>query len=571
MDTEILGIVTLFLATVVLAVPLGRYIARVYAGERSLLDPVMGPVERFFFRIAGIDAQRQMTWKEHLKALLTINLVWFLWAMFVLTNQGWLPWNPDGNPGMGADLAFNTAISFVVNCNLQHYSGETGATYFSQVFALLFLQFVSAGTGMAAAAMVFKALRGPADRTGERPAARLGNFYDHFLKSMTRVLLPLSLLVAVLLLLNGTPQTAAGRDRIATLQGDTVEVARGPVAGFVAIKHLGTNGGGYYGANSAHPLENPSYFTNMLEMWAQMIVPLAMVFALGFHLRKKRFAWMVFGVMTVGFLALAVPNMVLEMRGNPAIDALGVDQGSGAMEGKEVRLGAAASGFWSVATTVISTGSVNAMHDSTMPLSGMNELLAMMTNAFYGGVGVGILNFFVFIILAVFISGLMVGRTPELLGRKVEAREVKIAVIVTLLHPLLILTGAALAAYAITRHPDLGWLNNPGPHGFSEMLYEYTSSAANNGSGFEGLGDNTPWWNISTAIVLLLGRFLPIIGPLAIAGLLAGKPYVPAGAGTLRTDTATFGVVVFGVIAIVAALSFFPALALGPIAEHFSR
>lgn len=568
MDPEILGIVTLFLLTVVLAVPLGRYIARVYAGERSLLDPVMGPVERFFFRAAGIDARQQMTWKEHLKALLTINLVWFLWAMFVLTNQGWLPWNPDGNPGMSADLAFNTAISFVVNCNLQHYSGETGATYFSQVFALMFLQFVSAGTGMAAAAMVFKALREPA---GSRAPAGLGNFYDHFLKSMTRVLLPLCLPVAVLLLSNGTPQTAAGQDRIVTVQGDTVQVARGPVAGFVAIKHLGTNGGGYYGANSAHPLENPSYFTNMVEMGAQMIIPLAMVFALGSHLRRKRLAWMVFGVMTAGFLALAVPNVVLEMRGNPAIDTLGVDQGSGAMEGKEVRLGAAASGFWSVATTVISTGSVNAMHDSTMPLSGMNELLAMMTNAFYGGVGAGILNFFVFIILAVFISGLMVGRTPELLGRKVEAREVKIAVIVTLLHPLLILSGAALAAYAITQHPDLGWPNNPGPHGFSEMLYEYTSSAANNGSGFEGLGDNTPWWNISTGFVLLLGRFLPIIGPLAIAGLLAGKQYVPAGAGTLRTDTTTFGVVVVGVIVIVAALAFFPALVLGPIAEHFSR
>lgn len=563
MNTELFGIVAMFLAALLLAIPLGRYIARVYGGERSLLDPLMGPVERLFFRLSGIDAKREMDWKEHLKALLTINMVWFLWTMFVLTNQGWLPWNPDGNPSMIADLAFNTAISFVVNCNLQHYSGESGVTYFSQIFGLMFLQFVSAGTGLAAAAMVFNALK-------QRTANKLGNFYDYFLKSMTRVLLPLSLVVAVLLMFNGTPQTVEGKDSIVTLQGDSVQVSRGPVAGFVAIKHLGTNGGGYYGANSAHPLENPSYFTNMVEMVAQLIVPFAMVFAMGFYLKRKRFAWMVFGVMTVGFLLLAVPNIIMEVNGNPNITAMGIDQGSGSMEGKEVRFGAAASGFWSIVTTVISTGSVNAMHDSTMPLSGMNELLAMMTNAFYGGAGVGILNFFVFIVLAVFISGLMVGRTPEFMGKKVEAREMKIAMIIALLHPFLILTGTALAAYGITQTPDHVWLNNPGAHGFSEMLYEYTSASANNGSGFEGLGDNTPWWNISTGIILLLSRFLPIIGPLAIAGLLAQKKYIPESAGTLKTDTGTFGVVVFAVIAIVAALSFFPALALGPIAEYLS-
>lgn len=563
MNTELFGIVAMFLAALLLAIPLGRYIARVYGGERSLLDPLMGPVERLFFRLSGIDAKREMDWKEHLKALLTINMVWFLWTMFVLTNQGWLPWNPDGNPSMSADLAFNTAISFVVNCNLQHYSGETGVTYFSQIFGLMFLQFVSAGTGMAAAAMVFNALK-------QRTATKLGNFYDYFLKSMTRVLLPLSLVVAVLLMFNGTPQTIEGKDSIVTLQGDSVQVSRGPVAGFVAIKHLGTNGGGYYGANSAHPLENPSYFTNMVEMVAQLIIPFAMVFALGFYLKRKKFAWMVFGVMTAGFLLLAIPNIIMEVNGNPNITAMGIDQGSGSMEGKEVRFGAAASGFWSIVTTVISTGSVNAMHDSTMPLSGMNELLAMMTNAFYGGCGVGILNFYVFIILAVFISGLMVGRTPEFMGKKVEAREMKIAMIIALLHPFLILTGTALAAYGITHNADYAWLNNPGSHGFSEMLYEYTSASANNGSGFEGLGDNTPWWNISTGIILLLSRFLPIIGPLAIAGLLAQKKYIPESAGTLKTDTGTFGVVVFAVIAIVAALSFFPALALGPIAEYLS-
>jgi len=561
-NTELLGVIAMFAATVGLAIPLGRYIAKVYGGERSLLDPVMGPLERFIYRFSGIDAVKEMSWQQHLRALLTINLVWFLFTMLLLMNQGWLPWNPDGNPSMGADLAFNTTISFLVNCNLQHYSGETGATYLSQVFGMMFLQFVSAATGMAAAAMVFNALR-------ERSATQLGNFYDYFVKSLTRILLPLSVVVATLLMFEGTPQTALGKDSMVTLEGDSVQVSRGPVAGFVAIKHLGTNGGGFFGANSAHPLENPTYFSNMVEMWSQMVIPVAMVFALGFYLRKRRFSAVVFGVMTTGFLLLAIPNIAMEMGGNPAIAAMGVDQSSGNMEGKETRIGAAATGYWSIVTTVISTGSVNSMHDSTMPLSGMNELLAMMTNAFYGGVGVGVLNILVFIILAVFISGLMVGRTPEFMGKKVEGREIKIAAIVTLLHPLLILVGTALAAYGIT-HNNYGWLNNPGPHGFSEMLYEYTSSAANNGSGFEGLGDNTPWWNISTGFVLILGRYLPIIGPVAIAGLLASKKYIPESAGTLKTDTATFGIMVFSVIVILTALSYFPALALGPIAEYFS-
>jgi K+-transporting ATPase ATPase A chain len=294
-----------------------------------------------------------------------------------------------------------------------------------------------------------------------------------------------------------------------------------------------------------------------------------MVFALGFFLKKKRFSWMIFSIMTIGFLWLVLPTIATEMQGSPALAALGLDMHSGAMEGKEVRFGAAASGFWSIATTVISTGSVNSMHDSFMPLSGMNQLLAMMINCFYGGCGVGILNFFIFIILAVFISGLMVGRTPEFFGKKIEAREMKIAMITALLHPLFILAGTALAV-ALPQY-TASTLNNTGYHGFSEILYEYTSSAANNGSGYEGLGDNTAWWNISTGLVLILSRFLPIIGPVAIAGILASKKHIPAGAGTLKTDTGTFGVMIMAVILIVAALSFFPSLTLGPIAEYFSH
>lgn len=563
MNTELFGVVATFAITVALAIPLGKYIGKVYAGEHTWLDPVFNPLEKFFYKVSGIDPGIEMDWKQNMVALLTINLIWFIWAIVILMNQSWLPWNPDGNPNMTADLAFNTAISFLVNCNLQHYSGETGATYFSQLFVLMFLQFVSAATGLAALAVVFNALK-------ERTTDKLGNFYNYFVKSNTRILLPLSIIVAVLLAINGTPMNIEGKATITTLQGDTVQVSRGPAAAFIAIKHVGTNGGGYYGTNSAHPLENPNYFTNMVELIAQVIIPIAMIFALGYYLKRRKLAWMIFGVMTVGFLLLVVPTVYYEMQGNPAIAQLGVDVSAGAMEGKEVRFGSASSGYWSIVTTIISTGSVNSMHDSSMPLAGLMQLMAMMVNCFYGGCGVGILNFYVFIIIAVFISGLMVGRTPEFLGKKIESREMKIAMIIALLHPFLILAGTAISSFLYTKDPSVGWLNNPSFHGFSEMLYEFTSASANNGSGFEGLGDNNLFWNISTGIVLILARFLPIIGPVAIAGILANKKFIPESAGTLKTDTATFGIMVFAVIMILALLSFFPALALGPIAEYFS-
>ena len=565
MNAEITGTILMFIVTLLIAVPLGRYIARVYAGEKTLLD-ILAPIENFIYRISGIDATKEMTWKEHLVAMLTINLVWFVFSFAILVLQQWLPLNPDHNPNMLPDQAFNTAISFLVNCDLQHYSGESAATYLTQLACMMFLMFTSAGTGLAAAAIVMNALK-------LRTTDRLGNFYDYFFKSCTRILLPLSIVVAIALMINGMPMTMAGKDTITTLQGDTVQVSRGPVAAFVAIKHIGTNGGGFYGANSAHPLENPNYLTNFIEMVAQCILPFAVVFALGFYLKKQKFAWMVFAVMTIGFICLVVPTIITEIHGNPAIAKMGIDNSAGAMEGKEVRFGAAASGYWSIMTTVISTGSVNCMHDSTMPLSGMNQLLGMMVNCFYGGKGVGFLNFYTFIIIAVFISGLMVGRTPEFHGKKIEAREMKIASIVALWHPLLILAFTAVSSYVFINHQALyaSWLNNPGYHGFSEMLYEYTSSSANNGSGFEGLGD-TPsvFWNLTCAVVLIFGRFLPIIGQVAIAGILANKKFIPESAGTLKTDTSTFGLMVFAVIVIVAALSFFPALALGPIAEYFS-
>jgi K+-transporting ATPase ATPase A chain len=563
MNTEIIGVVVMFLATVILAILLGKYIGKVYNGDKTWTDKILGPLDKLFFKLSGINPLKAMNWKQHLVALLSINVLWFLFSMFVLMNMSWLPLNPDANPSMTADLAFNTTISFVSNTNLQHYSGESGVSYLGQMVLMLF-QFISAASGMAICAVVFIAMK-------EKTTEHLGNFYNFFVKSCTRVLLPLSIVVAIILLFNGTPMTFKGKDQFVSLQGDTVNVSRGPAAAMVAIKQLGTNGGGFFGVNSAHPLENPNYFTNIIENISIILIPIAMVFALGYIIKRKRFAWMVFGVMTIGFLLLLIPTIQQELSGNHSIAKMGITQPLGSMEGKEVRFGSAASAYWAITTTSTSNGSVNAMHDSLTPLSGMFAMLGMMVNAFYGGVGVGFLNFYIFIIIAVFISGLMVGRTPEFLGKKIEAKEMKIAAIIALLHPLLILAGTALSSYLYAHNPTAyaGWLNNPGNHGFSEMLYEYTSSAANNGSGFEGLGDNTPFWNITCGIVMLLSRYLPIIGPLAIAGILAKKKYIPESAGTLKTDTGTFGIMVFAVIFIIAALSFFPALSLGPIAEYF--
>lgn len=560
MNSEILGVIAMFVITLVLAIPLGKYIAKVYGNQKTFLDFLFNPIEKLFYRISGINPENGMNWKQNMLALLAINFFWFLIGMFVFMNQSWLPLNPDGNPNQTADLAFNTTISFLVNCNLQHYSGESGVSYLGQLY-LMFLQFTTAATGMAAVAHVFVAFR-------DKQTENLGNFFNFFTKSITRILFPISVIIAMILMANGTPMTFNGKDHITTVEGKTVDVSTGPVAAFVPIKHLGTNGGGFFGANSAHPFENPNYITNMTEMVAQMLIPFALIFAFGYFINRRKLGWTIFGVMTIGFLALAVANIAIETAGNPLVQKMGADISLGNMEGKEIRFGSAASAYWSIATTVISTGSINSMHDSYMPLSGMNMMLAMMINCFYGGVGVGILNYFVFIILAVFISGLMVGRTPEFLGKKIEAKEMKIAMIIALLHPFLILVGTALTAYL----PQYGaaTVNNTGFHGFSEMLYEFTSASANNGSGFEGLGDNTPWWNISTGIVLIFARFLPIIGPVAIAGLLARKKFIPESSGTLKTDTPTFGFMTLMVILLVAALAFFPALTLGPIAEHFT-
>ncbi len=567
MNTEILGVIAQIVLMVVLAYPIGKYISKVFKGEKVWSD-FMTPIEKIMYKLGGVDPTEEMSWKQFLKALLVINLFWFFWGMILLVSQGVLPLNPDGNLGQSVHQAFNTCISFLVNCNLQHYSGESGLSYLTQLFVIMLFQFITAATGMAAMAGIMKALAAKTTKT-------IGNFWYFLVRSCTRVLFPICLVIGFILIIEGTPMGFDGKMEVTTIEGQTQYVSQGPTAAIVPIKQLGTNGGGYFGVNSSHPLENPTYLTNMIECWAILILPMAMVFAFGFYLKRKKLAYSIFGIMLFAYLAGVWINVSQETGGNPRIDAMGIAQDNGAMEGKEVRLGSAATALWSVTTTVTSNGSVNGMHDSTMPLSGMIEMLNMQINTWFGGVGVGWMNYFTFIIIAVFISGLMVGRTPEFLGKKIEAREMKIATIVALLHPFVILVGTSLAAYLYVHAPSFvenegGWLNNPGFHGLSEMLYEFTSCAANNGSGFEGLGDNTWFWNYSCGIVLILSRYLPIVGQVAIAGLLANKKYVPESAGTLKTDTITFGVMTFAVIFIVAALSFFPVQALSTIAEHFS-
>ena len=564
MNTEILGVILQYLLLVGLSWPLGKYIAKVYKNEKTIFD-FLRPVENFIYKICGINPDEEMNWKQFLRALLTINLFWFAWGMVLLCLQGYLPLNPDGNSGQSPDLAFNACISFMVNCNLQHYSGESGLTYLTQLFVIMFFQFVTAATGMAAFAGVLKAMQA-------KTVNSIGNFWVFLVKSTTRILVPLSLVVASILIVEGTPMGFDGKQSLTTLEGDEQLVSQGPVAAIVAIKQLGTNGGGYFGVNSSHPLENPTALSNIVECWSILILPMSMVFALGFYLNRRKLGIAIYAVMLFAYTIGIIVSVNQEMAGNPQIEAMGISQDMGSMEGKEIRFGSAASAMWGMTTTVTSNGSVNSMHDSQTPISGMMQMLNMMINCWFGGVGVGFLNYYTFIIIAVFISGLMVGRTPEFLGKKVEAREMKIASFVALLHPFLILVGTAIAAYLVASGCEwaASCLNNPSFHGFSEMLYEYTSCAANNGSGFEGLSDNNPFWNITCGIVLILGRYFPIVGQVAIAGLLGSKKYTPESSGTLQTDNATFSVMTFAVIFIVAALSFFPALALGPIADYLS-
>jgi K+-transporting ATPase ATPase A chain len=567
MGTEYLAVVFTVVLVAATSVPLGRYIARVFTGQRTLLDPVLRPIERLVLGAIGVDPSQEQTWQQYSRSLLISNVVMWLAAWTILTMQQHLPLNPDGIANMEPTLAFNTASSFTSNTNLQHYSGETGLSYFSQIFAITFLQFVTAATGIAACVALMRALAGNRLRT-------IGHFYLDLTRATVRLLLPLAVAVAIVLMWQGSPMTFEAAARATTVEGAEQVIARGVTAPMVAIKQLGTNGGGYFGPNSTHPFENPTPLSNLVETWSILALPMAMVWALGYIVGRRRLAVVVFAVMLALYVPLVAFAVSQEAAGNPAIARMGVDQSTGSMEGKEVRFGTALTALWAVSTTATSNGSVNGMHDSLTPLGGLMPMLAMWLNNIFGGVGVGFINMFIFIVVSVFVAGMMIGRTPELLGKKVEAKEMKLASLALLWHPLAILVGTAIACYlwATTADPAtaLAWLRNPGPQGFSEMLYEFSSAAANNGSGFEGLGDNTPFWNISTGLVMLLSRYIPIIAPLALAGSLAAKPAAPETAGTLRVDSGTFGLTLWAVILILGLLMFMPVAVLGPVAGHLA-
>ena len=567
MGTEYVAVAFTILFTVATSLLVGRYMFHVFTDRRTLLDPVLVPVERLVLRVTGTDIRHQQGWKQYSLSMLISNAVMWLATWAIVTLQQYLPLNPDGIGNMEPTLAFNTISSFTTNTNLQHYSGETGLSYFSQMFAITFLQFVTAATGIAACVAIIRGLAGNRLMT-------LGNFYVDVTRATVRVLLPFAVLVGIFLLWQGSPMTFAGAAKATTVEGHEQTIARGVVAPMVAIKQLGTNGGGYFGPNSTHPYENPTPLSNALEMWSIAIIPMAMVWTLGHMVKRRRLATMIFAVMLALYIPMVTFAVSQEAGGNPAIARMGADQSTGSMEGKEVRFGAGLSALWAVTTTVTSNGSVNAMHDSLTPLAGLTAMIGMWLNNIFGGVGVGFINMLIFVIVTVFVAGMMIGRTPEFLGKKVEAREMKLASVALLWHPLAILAGTAVACYlwATTADPGsaLAWLKNPGPHGFSEMLYEFSSAAANNGSGFEGLGDNTPFWNISTGIVMLLSRYIPIIAPLALAGSLATKPAAPVTAGTLQAESATFGFTLLSIVVILGLLMFMPVAVLGPIAEYFA-
>jgi K+-transporting ATPase ATPase A chain len=536
--------------------PLGRYMK--WAMDPTQAGPGRSKLDRVFEAIAGKLGRKQQDWKQYVVAMLAFNAVMFVVSYGFMALQHHLPLNPDGQKAIEGSLIFNTAASFTSNTNLQHYSGEAAMSYLSQLCALMWLQFVSAATGVAALVALARGLAGRKE---------MGNFFVDLQRATFLVLLPISVLVATLMALGGMPMTLEGAAKATTLEGLEQVIARGPVAAFLTIKQLGTNGGGFFGPNCTHPFENPTFWTNALAMVCIILIPMASVWMFGRIVGRLRHAGVVFSVMLLLLLAKIGGAVWFEMAPTQAFAGLPVEQITGNLEGKELRFGATTGPLWAVITTSTSNGSVGAMHDSLNPMTGLMPMIGMWLNATFGGVGVGMINMFIYIIVAVFVAGMMVGRTPEYLNRRVEAREIKLAAVALLAHAFFILVGTAV--FAVT---DWGvkTLNNSGPHGFSEILYEFSSAAANNGSGFEGLGDNTAPWNVATGVVMLLMRYIPIILPLAIAGSLAAKKPAAQTAGTLGVESVTFGVMLASTIIVVGALTFFPAAALGPIVEHLS-
>ncbi|MBS5146034.1 MAG: potassium-transporting ATPase subunit KdpA [Butyricicoccus pullicaecorum] len=583
-------ILTIFIY-LIMVIPVGIYVYHVAAGKHTFADPVLNRVDGAIYKICGIAPQNSMNWKKYAVSLVATNGVMMLLGYLVLRIQSIGLFNPNGIGGMEESLSFNTIISFMTNTNLQHYSGESGLSYLSQMLVVTFMMFVSAASGYAVCVAF---IRGMAGKTKDN----VGNFFADLVRITTRVLLPFSIVGGLLLVWQGVPQNFSGNVVVDTIEGAKQVIAMGPVAALEIIKHLGTNGGGFLGANSATPIENPTILSNLIELYSMMLLPGACVITFGKMVRDRKrelasaaisdgkntaiskkthrslTVWMygregrsIFAAMGILFLIGLGICFWAESQGNPALADVGLSQSMGSMEGKEVRFGVAQSSLFTTVTTSFTTGTVNNMHDTLTPLGGMIPMLHMMLNVVFGGKGVGLMNMITYAILAVFICGLMIGRTPEYLGKKIEGREMKLAALCIIIHPLLIL---AFSALAVGTPAGLAGITNPGYHGLSQVLYEFASSAANNGSGFEGLADNTLFWNITTGIVMFFGRYLSMVLQLAIAGSLMKKSFVNESTGTLHTDTMSFAVILVVVVYIFAALTFFPVLALGPVAEHLT-
>ena len=576
---EFIVTIAIFIA---LVIPVGNYLYHISTGQKTFADPVMDRIDGVIYKISGVRPDKGMNWWQYAIALLTTNAVMVLIGYLILRIQSISILNPNGIASMEETLSFNTTISFMTNTNLQHYSGESGLSYFSQLLVITFMMFVSAASGYAAC-IAF--IRGLAGKTKEC----VGNFYMDLVRVTTRILLPFSFVGGLLLVWQGVPQNLGANIVVDTIEGMKQTIATGPVAAVEIIKHLGTNGGGFFGANSTTPMENPTIISNLIELYSMMLLPGACVITFGkmvrdrkaqaalendiaiksslttkFFGREGRSIFLAMGILFVIGLSVC---FWAESQGNPALASVGLTQSMGSMEGKEVRFGIAQSAMFTTTTTSFTTGTVNNMHDTLTPLGGMIPMLHMMLNVVFGGKGVGLMNMIMYAILAVFICGLMIGRTPEYLGKKIEGREMKLAALCIIIHPLLIL---AFSALAVAVPAGTEGITNPGFHGLSQVLYEYASSAANNGSGFEGLADNSYFWNITTGLVMFFGRYLSIVIQLAIAGSLMRKKFVSETVGTLHTDNVAFAVILVFVVYIFAALTFFPALALGPIAEHLT-
>lgn len=568
----------------VLVIPMGIYMYHIAAKKKTFADPVFNRIDNGIYKLCRID-RAGMNWKQYALHLLMTNAVMVFAGYAVLRLQGLLFLNPNGIGEMEPTLSFNTIVSFMTNTNLQHYSGESGLTYLSQIAVIIFMMFTSAASGYAACMAFSRGLAG-----GRKD---VGNFYEDMIRVTTRILIPFSVIGGLLLIWQGVPQNLLSNITVETIEGKFQDIAMGPVAALEIIKHLGTNGGGFFGANSTTPFENPTVISDLIEMYSMMLLPGAcvitfgkMVYAAGKKEKaaaagnvpaavasaRKRIIFggqgrTIFAAMAVLFLIGLAVCFVSESAGNPILADQGTDQSMGSMEGKEVRFGIAQSALFTTVTTSFTTGTVNNMHDTLTPLGGMVPLLHMMLNCVFGGKGVGLMNMVMYVILAVFLCGLMIGRTPEYLGKKIEGREMKLTALVLIVHPLLILGFSALA---VATAAGLEGITNPGFHGLTQVLYEYSSSAANNGSGFEGLADNTYFWNITAGLAMFFGRYIAIVCQLAIAGSMLAKRRVNETIGTLRTDNVVFTIILVFVVYIFAALTFFPALALGPIAEHLT-